>query len=354
LNDPDCLLLGESTSLTNEEVISAASIIAMTCGMMLLSDDLTKVSLNRMKILTQIFPMTGVSGVVLDLHTTKNKGLPSLMRLWCTDRYRHLENFRATDSFMQSLQEEDFNAEATYFGRQAAFDFENVSAVQERIRSCIHVANGMGTWTVVSVSNWEDQPRVMHVPRVAIYSPPETGWGAHDDIPPSSVRSEDEEDGVGTGYHVFAFWSGRYKWISIKGKDDDDSSPYPISQRLHTHETEIFHIKKVTPGKPQYVGSDLHFSCGHEVLSFDTTEKNKVKINLKTELSRVGHVFLFIPTVDTSHVNVSVAGKPSRWSVIGNVPDDVGPSHCCGRIIRLMVVIHSDKSEKDGEVVVDY
>jgi alpha-galactosidase len=355
LNDPDCLLLGETTRLRTEEIISAASIIAMTCGMLLLSDDLTKVSMNRMKILTQIFPMTGVSGVILDLHTTRNKGLPSLIRLWCTDRYRHLENFRATDSFMQSLEEEDYNAEATYFGRQSAFDFEKASAVQERIRSCIHVAKGMGTWTVVSVSNWEDCPQVMHIPRLAIYSPSETGWGAHGDVQPANIRAVDEEDGV-SGYHVFAFWTCKYKWISVKENENADANQYPISQRLQSHETEIFHIRKVTPRTPQYVGSDLHFSCGHEVLSFDTSEKNRVKISLKTELSRVGHIFVFIPTIDVSHVQVNVAGESSRWSVIGSVPDREASvsSHCCGRIIRAMVIIHSNNSENDGHIVIDY
>lgn len=355
LNDPDCLLLGESTRLKTEEIISAASIIAMTCGMLLLSDDLTKVSINRMKILTQIFPMTGVSGVVLDLHTTKNKGLPSLIRLWCTDRYRHLEKFRSTDSFMQSMQEEDYNAEATFFARQSAFDFEKVSAVQERIRSCIHVAQGLGTWTVVSVSNWEDQPQVMHVPRLAIHSPSETGWGAREDLQSSNTRPADEEDGV-SGYHVFAFWSNKYRWISVKECEGDDGlKPCAISQRLLSHETEIFHIRKVTPGIPQYVGSDLHFSCGHEVLSFDVSEKHRVKVSLKTELSRVGHIYLFVPTVDTNHVQVSVAFKPSRWSVVGNVPEkEDGTSHCCGRILRAMVVVHGDGSDGDGEIVVNY
>jgi Melibiase len=350
-NDPDCLLLGESTSLTNEEVASAASIIAMTCGMMLLSDDLTRVSLSRMKILTQICPMTGVSGVVLDLHTTKNKGMPSLIRLWCTDRYRHLEEFRATPSFRQSMEEEDLNAEATHFGRQSAYNPETYLAARERFRSCIHVAKGMGTWTVISLSNWADKAQMMHIPSLAISSPSETGWGAWEADP--SSRSLD--DGAsGAGYHVYSFWSGRYSWLSTKAKSGDASKPYPITRRLLAHETEIFHIRKVTPGKPQYVGSDLHFSCGHEVLSFDDSEKNRVAIALKTELSRVGHLFLFIPIVDTSHVQVSVAGSPSRWSVIGNVPDEDGSPHCCGRIIRVMVVVHGDRSERDGEVVVDY
>ena len=349
-NDPDCLLLGETTKLTNEEVASAASIIAMTCGMLLVSDDLTQVSQNRMNILSRIYPMTGVSGVILDLHTTKIKGMPSLIRLWCTDKRQQLEKFRSSQSFFQSLEEEDFTAEATHFGKQSAFDLDKNYNAHERTRSCINVAKGMGTWTVISLSNWSDKPKCMRIPRLAIHSPSETGWGSRDENEPL-----DEEDGPKTGgYHVFSTWSGRYKYLSLKGNKGD--SAYPISQQLLAHETEIFHIRKVTPSKPQYVGSDIHFSCGYEVLSFYTAP-SKVTIRLKHELKRVGHVYLFIPVVDTSHVEVTVAGKSTRWSVICNVPDDREEgviSHCCGRIIRISVVVKADGSEKDGEIVVNY
>lgn len=351
-NDPDCLLLGETTKLTNEEVASAASVIAMTCGMLLVSDDLTKVSPERMKILSRIFPMTGVSGVILDLHTTKDKGMPSLIRLWCTDRFRHHERYRMSTSFHKSVQEEDFCAEATYFGKQSAFEQSKVFNARERSRSCINVAQGMGTWTMISMSNWSDQPQYMKIPRLAIYSPPETGWGAHNDF---GASSSDEEKGDSSGYHVFSTWSGRYKHLSLKGSHVDD--PFPISRRMLAHETEIFHIRKVTPTKPQYVGSDVHFSCGYEVLSFDASSSSRVAIRMKTELRRAGHVYLFIPVVDTSHLKVTMAGKSTRWSVICNVPEDNedgSVSHCCGRIVRIMVVVNADKSEKDGELVVDY
>ena len=364
-NDPDCLLLGESTKLTNEEVASAASIIAMTCGMLLVSDDLTKVSQSRMNILSRIYPMTGVSGVILDLHTTKNKGMPSLIRLWCTDKHRHLEKFRKSTSFHKSLQEEDFSAEATHFGKQSAFDLNKTYNANERSRSCINVARGMGTWTVISLSNWSDQPKYMRIPRLAIYSPSETGWGAQEKIQYSSVSTLDESvdvEIVGSertgGYHVFSTWSGRYKYLSLKGNDGDDA--YPITQRLLAHETEIFHIRKVTPSKPQYIGSDIHFSCGFEVLSFDVSpsyDKNSVKILLKSEQKRVGHVYLFVPVVDMSHVEVTMAGKSTRWSVVCNVPDDREEgvvSHCCGRIIRISVMVNADRTEKDGEIVVNY
>jgi alpha-galactosidase len=345
-NDPDCLLLGETTSLTDEEVASAASIVAMTCGMMLLSDDLTKVSIARMRILTKIFPMTGVTAVVLDLHTAKDMGMPTILRLWCTDKYNSvLEEYRQESS---SNDKDQSNVEATYFGRQASFNVDQpLPHPNERKRSCIHVAKGLGTWTVVSLSNWGDRSQVLHIPRIAVESPPETGWTSSDR---EDVTNKDENR---CGYHIFSFWSCRYSWMS--SSKDDPYSTVALSRRLGAHETEIFHVRPVTPGVPQYVGSDLHFSCGHEVLTF-TTHQNKVSIQLKTDLNRVGHVYLFVPTVDTSHVRVVVAGQPGRWSVVGNTPETVDgrPAHCCGRILRVMVVVHGNGSDQDGAIAVDY
>ena len=366
-NDPDCLLLGETTSLTIEEVASAASIVAMTCGMMLLSDDLTKVSIARMRILTKIFPMTGVSAAVLDLHITNNKGMPSIMRLWCTDKYNSFEDFRQSDLYRQSVAEFSHNAEATHFGRGASFNLEEpLPHPNERKRSCIPVARGLGTWTVISLSNWNDKPRLMEIPHLALKPPPSSGWGTLSSTiaaaaTPEHPKSPDQDP----GYHVFAFWSGKYSWVSLEEVRHTSGEPdKPVSalrRVLGPHETEIFHIRPVTPGVPQYVGSDLHFSCGHEVLTYSTysSPKHKVEIQLKTNLNRVGHIFFFVPIVDTSHVQVTMAGKaPGRWSVVGNVPSPggatVGSFQCIGRILRIMVVVHGDQSEKDGFIEVEY
>lgn len=366
-NDPDCLLLGETTSLTNEEVASAASIVAMTCGMMLLSDDLTKVSIPRMRILTKIFPMTGVSATVLDLHTTHDTGLPSIMRLWCTDRYNALEDFRQSDLFRKSIVEFKDNAEATHFGRGASFTLdESMPHPNERKRSCIPVARGLGTWTVISLSNWINKARVMEIPHMAVEPPPIHGWGtlgsalsAVDEGGPTSAVED-------SGYHVFSFWSGKYSWISlaeVKHNQDGPDTPVPaLCRNLGPHETEIFHIRPVTPTMPQYVGSDIHFSCGHEVLSFvvHPNPKRQVDIQLKTNLNRVGHIFLFVPVVDTSHVKVVVGGKsPVRWTTVGNVPSPtpggtLGLTQCIGRVLRIMVVVHGDSSAEDGLIRVEY
>ena len=353
-NDPDCLLLGETTSLNNHEVASAASIVAMTCGMMLLSDDLTKMSIARMRILTKIFPMTGVSGVVLDLHTAENDGMPSMLRLWCTDKYNSLEQFRRSENFRNSSREENPTTEATYFGRQSSFNFDRpLPHPNERKRSCIHVAKGLGTWTVISLSNWDDRAQLMRIPRTAVESAPETGWRSSRD---SSTGESPEVSDIVDGYHIFSFWSGRYTWM-VGGTMESDShhNNGPLNRHLEPHTTEIFHIRPVTPGVPQYIGSDLHFSCGYEVLSFDASQKNKVLISLKTDLNRIGHIYLFVPTVDISHVRVLEAGdKPGRWAVVGNTPNEGGSPHCCGRVLRITVVVHADGSPGDGEIAVDY
>ena len=128
----------------------------------------------------------------------------------------------------------------------------------------------------------------------------------------------------------------------------------PLSRSMAPHTTEIFHIRPVTCGMPQYVGSDLHFSCGYEVLSFDTSEKNKVSVHLKTDLNRSGNIFLFVPTVDTSHVRVSVGSKPGKWSVVANTPQEGGSSHCCGRILKIAVTIRGDGSDRDGEILLEF
>jgi len=146
----------------------------------------------------------------------------------------------------------------------------------------------------------------------------------------------------------------KYSWIASSEVINESGSIEPLSRHLGIHETEIFHIKAVTPRTPQYVGSDLHFSCGHEVLSFDSSKKNKVLITLKREMNRTGHVYLFVPTVDTSHVRVFLANAPTKWCVVGSTPLEGGSSHCCGRIIKMEVFIKGDRSERDGELVVEY
>ena len=345
-------MLGGHTRLTNEEIASAASVVAMTCGMLLLSDDLPKVNPVRMQILAKIFPLTGVPAVVLDLHST-NDGLPSLMRLWCTDKFGFLDIFRRS---MSTDEDFDPNAEATYFGRKVSFKgWSSETAtppMTERERSCIHVTKGLGTWTVVSISNWLDKPAVVHVPPPALLTPPDSGWGCDDRD--TFLRPASSNEGCVHGYHTFGFWSAKYSWVP-HNRRGEDTPEHTISRRLNAHETEIYHIKPVTPEGPQYIGSDLHFSCGKEVHSFNVSS-NTVTILLDTTYQRVGHVFVFIPRVNTSNLKATVNDKTTRWDAVGNTPklSDNGSTRLMGRVIRIKVTVHANGQDNDGRIVLEF
>lgn len=373
-NDPDCLMLGSTTRLTDEEVASSASVIALTCGMLLLSDDLTQVSPARMRILTKIFPMTGVSAVVLDMHSLQDPhGLPSMLRLWCTDATQKREDFRknsvgALMSSSKAADDKDHNEEAGFFSSFATFRSGKVQVhPSERQRSCIHMVKGLGTWTVLSVSNWLDRAAVVHIPPLALAPPPEAS--AADSLQRGPINPEH-------GYHVFAFWSSKYYWISgtpdhPDAIDTDGTSGLPgpistsdrplLSKLLGPHETEVFHIKPVTPNNPQYLGSDIHFSCGQEVEIFSSNSKNRLSIQLRTEYHRIGFIFVFVPVTNTSHVKTMCGGEPCRWTVVGNTPQNTncdqrnrGPSTVLGRVLQVAVSSHGDGRNQDGSIVVEF
>jgi len=96
LNDPDCLLLRDSeTALTPDEVRTLATVIAMSGGMVLDSDDLTRLSEERRRLLARLLPLRGAAAVPLDMF---ERELPQV--LWrASDRLLAVVNWadEATD-----------------------------------------------------------------------------------------------------------------------------------------------------------------------------------------------------------------------------------------------------------------
>jgi alpha-galactosidase len=78
INDPDCLLLRDSTNLTLAETQTLATIISFTGGNLIISDDLETVSPERLAIGAKLLPLIGKRPSVIDWadHLT-----PSLLRL---------------------------------------------------------------------------------------------------------------------------------------------------------------------------------------------------------------------------------------------------------------------------------
>ena len=304
-NDPDCLLLGTTTSLTLHEVISAASIIAMTGGMILVSDDLGLLPTERLVILHKIVPPTNVTAIALDLHCTTQL-IPTLLRLCCSDNL---------------------------LGKH-----------------CISVVKGLGTWTTYSCSNWQTQDTIIYLPLSAVLPSPRQ--------PLSSLSSTNPNNVNKYGYHVYEFWSSKYTWLSPTTKS--------YKKNLQPHQTEIFHIKTVCPSQPQYIGSTFHFSCGYEVESIcyeddDTSNSSKVQfvdLKLKNDYKRMkGYVFLYLPFSSSSMsedeemvccVNSSPIDKVEEVARIPMV-DDKGNNKgkFLGRIIKFSLELSGTTSNDD-------
>jgi hypothetical protein len=195
-NDPDCILLGETTNLTDEDVVSAATVVGMTGGMMLMSDDLTKLKHKRLRIITRVFPLTGASAVALDLHTPTPEGIPSLLRMWCTDEIATWDRPSNDDEVVRVKH----NEEALQTARTVAFRANRELNQFNRIRNRVFVAQGLGSWSVVSLSNWSDQPATRSAPLSVL-------------LPPSKRFSDSEQSSL--GYHVLSFWSSKYIWIPL-------------------------------------------------------------------------------------------------------------------------------------------
>lgn len=95
LNDPDCLITRPDTHLTMDEVRSWATLIYMSGGMLLISDDMAKLPPERLAIFEKLIPLAGKRPWVLDGldHT-----LPRRLRLDLEDGRRLLALFNWDDA----------------------------------------------------------------------------------------------------------------------------------------------------------------------------------------------------------------------------------------------------------------
>lgn len=66
INDPDCLLVRPEIDLTLDEIRSLASVIALTGGSLLVSDDLPKLPDDRRRIIEALLPLIGKRANIMD------------------------------------------------------------------------------------------------------------------------------------------------------------------------------------------------------------------------------------------------------------------------------------------------
>jgi len=120
LNDPDCLMIRPGTDLTLAEVQTLATAIAITGGPLLLSDDLTELLDDRLRIAQQLIPLIDKPPRVLDWFDSPTPGLLRLDLGNATGKWHLLGIFNWTDELQDcsfSLAQLDLPDDA-YFARE--------------------------------------------------------------------------------------------------------------------------------------------------------------------------------------------------------------------------------------------
>jgi len=243
VNDPDCVLLRENTSLTHDETVGVATVVAMSGGMTLVSDDLLEVSDDRMRIGKSFSPVTGRAAIALDL---MHRQMPEQLYL------RMSRSWRA------------------------------------------EVA--LPDWHVLSLCNWSDRPERKAMELEDIFS---------DDS--DEALTEHEPQVV----HVFEFWSRSYQLLR-RGA----SHPCQLDAgTIGAHSARLFAIRRAEPSwtQAQFVGSDIHFTSGMEVVGFDAPESRR-EVRLDLLIGRDvdhGHVWLVLPG-SCARSSVTASGSAFR------------------------------------------
>jgi alpha-galactosidase len=202
INDPDTLLVRQTSHLTLDEIHSLASIIALSGGMLMLSDNLPKVAEDRLRIAQQLIPQMDQRPWVLDWF---DRQMPSKLRL----------------------------------------DMEGAT----------------GKWTLISISNWEDQIKEL------------------------DLNLEEYQIQKGK-YWARSFWDQKTYQIDEKGILHLNNVP--------AHATVVFALREMDQENPQYLGSDLHISQGNEIKSWKSKGK---KLEVEFDLPRIalGQVEFYMP-----------------------------------------------------------
>ena len=217
VNDPDCLLVGSESSLTLEEVQTLATVIALTGGSILLSDNLEILSEDRLKIAKVLIPPMNQRARIIDW---MSPGTPSRLRV-------------------------DLNG-------------------------------AVGTWHLVSYSNWKNKPLDVSL-----------GYEAFG-------LKKDE-------FIVSSFWNSK-SW-RVGEKD------LLFSGTILPHATVLLAVRILKKNGSFYIGSDLHISQGLEIEKCQFS-KRELNLQFSQEKRLTGYIELSLPRIPRS---ANHQGKAVKW-----------------------------------------
>lgn len=132
INDPDCLLLRPQTHLNLDEVQTAATVIALSGGSLLLSDHLPDLPPDRLKIAQVLLPLIGQPARILDLFASST---PSRILL-------ELENSTGKWLLIALINWEDTPQDSILIVHEAAELGETPLAAREFWSGSFHVLHG--------------------------------------------------------------------------------------------------------------------------------------------------------------------------------------------------------------------
>ena len=265
VNDPDCMLLRESTQFTPAEVVGIATVKALSGGSFLVSDDLESVSRPRMRVAQVMLPVTGRAAVALDV---LEREMPEVLRLHMEERKREEEQGGASAGGWGSLP-------------------------------LPHHHEQQSPWVVVGLCNWGDSKKETTYPWKALLRPL---------LSCANGSSSSSSGGVVRAamgpltLHVLEFWTSEYFQVRLDLEATPDAvmstavfshctkgvGVLPHSARLYAVRIDERggHAALSSPQRkqrqqqqqqqqlpPMYLGSDVHFTCGWELKSLDWGEE---------------------------------------------------------------------------------
>jgi alpha-galactosidase len=121
VNDPDCLILREDMELSQAEVQSLATVIAMSGGSLILSDHLPDLPADRLHLARSLFPSIGKRPVVLDWFDNQTPSRLQIDMHGPDGRWHLLALFNWTDRVQDIdiiLQEFSLDTRSAYYARE--------------------------------------------------------------------------------------------------------------------------------------------------------------------------------------------------------------------------------------------
>lgn len=317
LNDPDCLILRKSkdNKLTDKEIIGLLTINAFNGSNLFISDDLNQIPTDRYNQFTKIFPPIGPFNniTVIDLLSTKD--IPEILSI--------------------------------YFGYNTHVHRRNER--KNLIYNDKSINSPLKPWLLVAFCNWgETRKRKLKISKQSL--------GLANSL----------------SYDCFEFWNqkisdvqkssrielqSKYKLKSSNSSSDNNiinNNKYTyitkdkkrkILKNNFKHKTTFFETDEIPPhsaliyafrpfsnkykNKFSYIGSNIHFSCGLEVIKFIDTN-NSLIITLETgfityndndkTIQDISYIYIRIPENLSQKKNKKFNGD----DVIKNEINEVG------------------------------